>query len=65
MMDKQNDKNLEFPMYQKLKEDLKEGDLLMVTSLDRLGQCKEEVEQEELWLMEHGIMVIETDKDIK
>lgn len=37
----------------------------MVTSLDRLGQCKEEVEQEELWLMEHGIMVIETDKDIK
>lgn len=42
-MDKQSGKDFERPAYQKMVQKLKEGDLLYITSIDRLGRNYEEI----------------------
>lgn len=55
--DKQSGKNLERPGYRALKGPLglRQGDVLVITSLDRLSRNKEEMKQELQWFKEHGI----------
>lgn len=45
-MDKQSGKNFERPEYKKLVKKLKEGDLLYVLSIDRLGRNYEEIQNQ-------------------
>ena len=44
--DKQSGKDFERPGYQKLTEVLKEGDLLYILSIDRLGRNYEEIQKQ-------------------
>jgi len=55
--DKQSGKNLERPGYQALKGPLglRRGDVLVITSLDRLSRNKEEMKGELEWFKEQGI----------
>lgn len=45
-MDKQSGKDFERPGYKKLTESLKEGDLLYILSIDRLGRNYEEIQKQ-------------------
>lgn len=45
-MDKQSGKDFNRPQYQKLKKRLREGDVLVVKSIDRLGRNYEEIQSE-------------------
>lgn len=45
-MDKQSGKNFDRPEYQKLVQRLKDGDLLYVLSIDRLGRNYEEIQRQ-------------------
>lgn len=45
-MDKQSGKDFNRPQYQKLKKRLREGDVLVVKSIDRLGRNYEEIQTE-------------------
>lgn len=45
-MDKQSGKDFNRPQYQKLKKKLREGDVLVVKSIDRLGRNYEEIQVE-------------------
>ncbi len=45
-MDKQSGKNFDRPQYLRLKELLKEGDLLYILSIDRLGRNYEEIQKQ-------------------
>lgn len=45
-MDKQSGKNFERPGYQKMLGSLKEGDLLYILSIDRLGRNYEEIQRQ-------------------
>lgn len=55
--DKQSGKNLERPRYQALKGPLglRRGDILVITSLDRLSRNKQEMKGELQWFKDHGI----------
>lgn len=57
--DQKTGKNFDRPRYQMLKEEiLEEGDVLIVTELDRLGRNKEATLQELRFYKEHNIRVI-------
>lgn len=45
-MDKQSGKDFNRPQYQRLKKKLREGDVLVVKSIDRLGRNYEEIQKE-------------------
>lgn len=45
-IDKQSGKNFEREQYQELKKQLREGDILMIKELDRLGRNKEMIKEE-------------------
>ena len=45
-IDKQSGKDFERPGYKKLKKSLKEGDLLYILSIDRLGRNYEEIQKQ-------------------
>lgn len=45
-IDKQSGKNFDRPMYQALKNQLREGDMLYIKSLDRFGRNKEKILKE-------------------
>ena len=45
-MDKQSGKDFDRPQYQKLKRRLREGDVLVVKSIDRLGRNYEEIQEQ-------------------
>ncbi len=57
LIDKASGKNLERPGYQALKGalGLREGDVLYVTSLDRLSRSKEDIKKELEWFKEHHV----------
>lgn len=57
LTDKVSGKNLERPSYQALKGalGLREGDVLYVTSLDRLSRNKEDIKQELQWFKEKKV----------
>lgn len=57
LVDKASGKNLERDSYRALKGalGLREGDTLIVTSLDRLSRNKEDIKQELQWFREKGI----------
>ena len=55
--DKQSGKDFNRDDYQRMKEVLREGDEVVVHSLDRLGRNKEMIKEELAWFKEHGIVV--------
>lgn len=57
LTDKASGKNLNRPSYQALKSPLglRKGDILIITSLDRLSRNKEEIKQELQWFQEKKI----------
>ncbi len=57
LIDKASGANLWRPSYQALKGalGLRKGDVLYITSLDRLSRNKEDIKQELQWFQEHGI----------
>lgn len=57
LFDKVSGKNLNRPVYQALKGalGLRKGDVLYITSLDRLSRNKEDIKTELLWFKSHGI----------
>lgn len=55
--DKQSGKNFNRDGYMELKGVLKNGDELVVHSLDRLGRNKEAIKEELAWFKEHGVIV--------
>lgn len=60
--DQQTGKNFNRPRYQVMKEDvLEDGDVLIITELDRLGRSKKDTMQEIQYFKDHGIrlMVLE------
>ena len=60
IVDKASGKNLERPRYQALKGvlGLRQGDTLVITSLDRLSRSKTDIKQELQWFKEHGIRLM-------
>lgn len=57
--DQKTGKNFDRPRYQMLKEEiLEEGDILIITELDRLGRNKEATLQELRFFKEHNIRVM-------
>lgn len=57
--DKQSGKDLQRPGYQALKGalGLRQGDVLVIKSLDRLSRNKRDLKQELMWFREHGIQL--------
>lgn len=57
LVDKASGANLNRPAYQALKGalGLRRGDVLYITSLDRLSRNKQDIKQELQWFQEHGI----------
>ena len=55
--DKQSGKNFNREGYQQMKEILRDGDEVIVHSLDRLGRNKEMIKEELAWFKEHGVIV--------
>lgn len=64
IVDKASGKNLERPGYQALKGvlGLRQGDTLVITSLDRLSRSKTDIKQELQWFKEHGIRLMIREK---
>lgn len=60
VVDKQSGKNLDRPGYQALKGalGLREGDLLYITSLDRLSRSKQDIKDELQWYKENRIRLM-------
>lgn len=60
VVDKQSGKNLVRPGYQALKGlfGLREGDVLYITSLDRLSRSKADIKEELYWFKEHKIRLM-------
>lgn len=60
VVDKQSGKNLDRPGYQALKGlfGLREGDVLYITSLDRLSRSKADIKEELYWFKEHKIRLM-------
>ena len=60
IVDKASGKNLERPGYQALKGvlGLRQGDTLVITSLDRLSRSKTDIKQELQWFKEQGIRLM-------
>ena len=61
-MDKQSGKDFERPQYRRLLHRLKQGDLLYIKSIDRLGRNYEEIQEQ--WRMltkEKGIDIVVLD----
>lgn len=54
--DKQSGKNFNRDGYQQMKKILREGDEVVVHSLDRLGRNKEMIKEELAWFKEHGVI---------
>lgn len=54
-IEKQSGKNFDRPVYQEMKNVLRQGDEVVVHALDRLGRNKLEMKQEIEWFKEHGI----------
>lgn len=55
--DKQSGKNFNRTAYLEMKEVLREGDEVVVHSLDRLGRNKELIKAELAWFREHGVVI--------
>lgn len=55
--DKQSGKNFNRDGYQQMKKILREGDEVVVHSLDRLGRNKEMIKEELAWFKEHEVIV--------
>ena len=61
-MDKQSGKNFDRPNYKKLVRRLKEGDLLYILSIDRLGRNYEEIQNQwRLLTKEKGVDIVVID----
>lgn len=60
VVDKQSGKNLDRPGYQALKGlfGLRAGDVLYITSLDRLSRSKADIKEELQWFKEHGVRLM-------
>ena len=60
IVDKASGKDLERPGYQALKGvlGLRQGDTLVITSLDRLSRSKTDIKKELQWFKEHGIRLM-------
>ena len=60
VVDMQSGKNLDRPGYQALKGPLglREGDILYITSLDRLSRSKEDIMNELKWFKDNGIRLM-------
>lgn len=60
VVDKQSGKNLDRPGYQALKGmfGLRAGDVLYITSLDRLSRSKADIKEELHWFKEHGVRLM-------
>lgn len=60
--DKQSGKNFDRPQYQAMKGSLREGDILIIKELDRLGRNMEQIKREWVEIQEIGadIIVIDT-----
>lgn len=60
VVDKQSGKNLDRPGYQALKGlfGLRSGDVLYVTSLDRLSRNKADIKEEVQWFKEQGVRLM-------
>lgn len=54
--DKQSGKNFNRDGYQQMKKILREGDEVVIHSLDRLGRNKEMIKEELAWFKEHGVI---------
>lgn len=57
-IDKLTGKNFERPSYQALKEELENGDILLITSVDRLGRNKQQSLKELRELREKGVVIM-------
>lgn len=57
-IDKSTGKNFERPSYQALKEELENGDILLITSVDRLGRNKQQSLKELRELREKGVVIM-------
>lgn len=60
LQEKQSGKDLARPVYQALKGalGLRDGDTLVITSLDRLSRNKNDIKQELQWFKEHGVRLM-------
>ncbi len=61
LVEKQSGKNFDRPIYQSLKNIMREGDTLIIKSLDRLGRNYEQMKDEWKDLSDKGIKVIVLD----
>lgn len=57
-IDKSTGKNFERPSYQDLKEELENGDILLITSVDRLGRNKQQSLKELRELKDKGVVIM-------
>lgn len=57
-IDKLTGKNFERPSYQALKEELETGDILLITSVDRLGRNKQQSLKELRELKDKGVVIM-------
>lgn len=57
-IDKLTGKNFERPSYQALKEELENGDILLITSVDRLGRNKQQSLKELRELKDKGVVIM-------
>lgn len=57
-IDKLTGKNFERPSYQELKEELENGDILLITSVDRLGRNKQQSLKELRELKDKGVVIM-------
>lgn len=63
--DKRSGKDFDRPAYQKLRKKIKDGDVLVVKSLDRLGRNYEEIQNEwRYWVKEKNIDIVVLDMPI-
>lgn len=55
--DKQSGKSFDRPAYMEMKSVVRDGDEVVVKSLDRLGRNKDETKRELEWFRSHGVLV--------
>lgn len=53
--DQKTGKNFDRPQYQRMKETVRKGDLILVAELDRLGRNRRDVVSEMKWFQENGV----------